>query len=168
MMMKPAHILASCIALLAMPLAQASCASDDPSVVAKAFYAKNADFYFGNPSKLKSILAPRLFSALQRDYQCAQGEICAQESVPWTSAQDGEVGKPIKFETLENNGTQASIKMSYTFVLSKTQRSPKSATLQFQRASKDACWLFSDLISPDGNSLLSHLEAWHKEFGKGR
>ena len=142
--------------------------ADDPAESARSFYANHIDFNFENPATIKDIVTPRLLSALEREYQCANGNICAIEAVPWTDAQDGDIGKPITFRTTENNEVLASVRMSYIFVLSKAEKRPQSVTLKFQRSSGSGCWLLSDLISPKGLSLVTHLEKWHKKFGDVR
>jgi len=168
MNIKLALVVALSFAPLTFGFAHANCVTDDPTELAKAFYAKHVDFHFENPAKIESIVTPRLLSALTREYKCAKGNICAIEAVPWTDAQDGDVGKPIAFQTTENSEVQASVKMSYTFVLSKTQKRQQSVLLKFQRSSTNECWLLSDMISPRGVSLVTHIEKWHKKFGDVR
>lgn len=168
MNIKQALVFALSFAPLSFSYAHANCVTDEPAESAKTFYAKHADFHFENPARIESIVTPRLLSALKREYKCAKWNICAIEAIPWTDAQDGDVGKPITFQTTENSEVQASVKMSYTFVLSKTEKRQQSVLLKFQRSSADGCWLLSDMISPRGVSLVTHLEKWHKKFGDAR
>ena len=147
--------------------AYAACASDDPAVVAKSFHDKHAEFSSEDPAKIKTIITPRFFDALDREYKCAQGDLCAIEADPWTDAQDGSVGKPIEFATVSNSGTEATVSMTYPFILDKAHREQKHATILLQRKSATECWLIGDLKGPLGESLLQNVEAWHKKYGNG-
>ena len=147
--------------------AYAACASDDPAAVAKSFHDKHAEFSSENPAKIKTIITPRLFDALDREYKCAQGDVCAIEADPWTDAQDGEMGKPVEFATVSNSGTEAAVSMTYPFMLGKAHREQKQATILLQRKSATECWVISDLKGPRGESLLENVEAWHKKYGNG-
>jgi len=162
-----ATIVFTCLALSAFHGACAACATDDPAAVAKSFYTKHARFSSENPAKIKAVITSRLFSALDREYKCAQGEICAIEADPWTDAQDGSIGKPVTFATASNSGVEASVTMTYPFVLDKTIHRQQQATLFLQRKSSGDCWLVNDLAGPRGESLLESIEKWHKEFGGG-
>ena len=155
------------LALVAFDSAYATCAIDDPRTVAESFFGKHAQFSSENPSKIKGVVTPRFFDALDREYKCAQGQECAIEADPWTDAQDGRIGKPVVFTTVSNSGTDASIAMTYPFILDKTHRSEKRATLVLRRESANECWLIGDLLSPSGESLLQNVEKWHKQYGEG-
>lgn len=147
--------------------AYGACATDDPAAISKSFYTRHAQFSSENPAKIKAIVTSRFFDALDREYKCAQGQVCAIEADPWTDAQDGEIGKPVEFATVSNSGAEATVSMTYTFVLDKAHREPRSAKLLFQRKSPTECWLVSDLVGPRGESLVQSVEKWHKEFGSG-
>jgi hypothetical protein len=165
--MKPVAALVLVCLTVSPPLlgAQASCAADDPAVVAKSFYSKHAQFTSEDPAKIKTIISPRLFTALDQEYKCAQGQICALEADPWTDAQDGDIGKPVEFATVSNSGEEANVSMTYRFILGKKQ-SQKHATILLQRKSSTECWLVGDLIGPRGESLVQGIEKWYKEYGK--
>jgi len=165
MKLTPAIIPACLIALSALHGAYAACAVDDPAAVAKSFYSRHAQFFSEDPARIKTIITPRFFAALDREYKCAQGEICALEADPWTDAQDGSIGKPIEFATASNSGVEASVSMTYPFVLDKAHREQKHVTLQLQRKSPTDCWLLGDLVGPLGDSLVEAIEKWHKEYG---
>ena len=147
--------------------AYAACASDDPAAVAKSFHDKHAEFSSEDPAKIKTIITPRFFDALDREYKCAQGDVCAIEADPWTDAQDGEMGKPVEFATVSNSGTEATISMTFPFILDKANHEQKHATILLQRKSATECWLIGDLKGPRGESLLQNVEAWHKQYGNG-
>jgi len=156
--------LACLIALWTIRAASAACAIDDPAAVAKSFYFKHANFSSEDPAKIKTIVTPRLFNALDREYKCAQGQICALEADPWMDAQDGRIGKPVEFATTSNSGDEATVSMTYPFILDKTHRQQR-VTLHLQRESPTECWLLSDLVGPRGESLVHTLEEWYKEYG---
>lgn len=160
-----AKVLASLIALPAFHIAYAACAVDDPAAVAKSFYAKHAQFSSEDPAKIKTVITSRLFAALDQEYKCAQGQICALEADPWTDAQDGDIGKPVEFATVNDSGVEATVSMTYPFILDKTHRQQQRVTLHFQRKSPADCWLFSDLVGPRGESLVENIEKWYKEYG---
>jgi len=161
----PAIVLACLIALPAFHGARAACSVDDPAAVAKAFYSGHASFSSEDPAKIKTLITPRLFGALDKEYKCAQGQVCALEADPWTDAQDGEVGKHVVFATASNSGVKASVSMSYTFVLDKKHRKPQRVTLLIQRKSPADRWLVDDLVGPRGDSLVQAIEKWFKEHG---
>jgi hypothetical protein len=165
--MKLTHILISAgfWILSSFQGAYAACASDDPVAVAKSFHDKHVQFASENPAKIKTIVTPRFFDALDREFKCAQGEICAIETDPWTDAQDGEVGKPIEFASVSNSGTEAAVSMTYPFTLNKGHHEQKHATILLQRKSPTECWLISDVKGPLDQSLVEDVEAWHKQYG---
>lgn len=164
MKLTPAMVFTCSMALSAFHSANAACAIDDPAAVAKSFYSKHVNFSSEDPAKIRKIVTPRFFDALDREYKCAQGQICALEADPWTDAQDGRVGKPVEFATASNSGVEATVSMAYSFVLGKTHRQ-QHATLLLQRESPAECWLLSDLVGPRGESLVRAIEEWHKQYG---
>lgn len=156
----------ACTLALAALNSASACGVDDPNAVAQSFFAKHAQFSSENPSKIKSLVTPRLFDALDREYKCAQGQICAVEADPWTDAQDGRIGKPVEFATVSNSRVEATVSMTYPFILDK-KPVQKHATLVLQRGAPTECWLIGDLMGPRGESFLQAVEKWHKEFGSG-
>jgi hypothetical protein len=167
MKLKPTIFLACLVTLPATHSAYAACAIDDPVAVAQSFYSKHAQFSSEDPAKLKTIITPRLFAALDQEYKCAQGQICALEADPWTDAQDGDIGKPVEFATASNSGVEAAVSMTYPFILDKSHRKQQRVTLLLERKSAADCWLLNDLVGPRGESLVQSIEKWHKEFGSG-
>jgi hypothetical protein len=145
--------------------AVAGCATDDPVVAAKTFYSKHSGFSSENPNKIRSTITTRFFAALDQEYKCAQGQICALEADPWTDAQDGRIGKPVEFSLSSNSGIEARVLMSYPFILDKAHHEDKRVTLVLQRKSATDCWLIGDLVGPRGESLVGAIEKWNKEFG---
>lgn len=158
------NAVACLVMFAAMRSASAACEIDDPAVVAKAFYNKHPNFSSEDPARIRKIVTPRFFDALDREYQCAQGQICAIEADPWTDAQDGSIGKPVEFATASNSGVEAKVSMTYTFVLGK-KHEQKHATLVLQREAPTECWRMDDLMGPRGDSLVRGIEQWFKEYG---
>lgn len=138
----------------------------DPARVAKTFYTQHHDFYVEVPETVGAFVTPRLLAALRLEHACPQGELCAIEAVPWTDAQDGDIAEPITFKAVEQTATQAVVDMRYTFVLNDSDRRQQQVHLVFERSEPGGCWLLSDLLGPAGNSLVAHIEHWHKQFGK--
>ena len=164
MKLAPATVVAFTMALSASHGAYAACATDDPAAAAQSFYSQHAEFTSKDPTAFKALLTPRFFAAQDKEYKCAQGEICALEADPWTDAQDGTIGKPIAFATTSNAGGKAAVSMTYTFVLGKTHRK-QHATLLLQRMSASECWQLDDVKGPRGESLVQMIEKWHKQYG---
>ena len=155
----------ACLVMFAaIRCASASCAIDDPAAVARTFYQQHPNFSSEDPARIKKIVTPRLFEAMDREYKCAQGQICALEADPWTDAQDGSIGKPVKFATASNSGVEAKVSMTYPFVLGK-KHDEKHVTLVLQRQSPTECWRLDDLVGPRGESLVRAIEEWFKEYG---
>lgn len=145
----------------------AACATDDPVAVAKSFYAKHPEFASEDPAKIKTIVTPRFFAALDREHKCTQDGICAIEADPWTDAQDGHIAKPVEFETIGNSDVETVVAMSFPFILDKSHHEQMRAKIVLQRKSKTECWLVGDIVGPHGDSLLQMIEAWHKKYGAG-
>lgn len=163
--MKIQFIYLTIIVLCFRVYTQEKCLKDSPIVFAKNFYLKYESFHYTNPVKFRKFITPRLFIALQKEYRCTEpGELCAIESNPWTDAQDGEIGEPIKFEAISSSDTSSSVKMSYTFILSENQKWAQSITLLLLRNSVKDCWKLADLKSTKEESFLEFIEGWHKEF----
>jgi hypothetical protein len=167
MNLTPSVTVACLAALFDLGLAHAGCETTAPEAVAKAFYSKHANFHFEDPIKIRSLITPRLFAALSKEYKCSKGEICAIEAVPWTNAQDGDVGNPVELQAIKSTATQSTVRMTYPYILSKTQQRQQHATLILERKSPSECWLFADLLPPRGESLVESIEKWFKEFGGG-
>ena len=158
------RVLAFLVVLWTIRGAAAACPSDDPAAVAKLFYADHAEFSSEDPAKIKEIITQRFFDALDREHKCAQGQICALEADPWMDAQDGKIGKPVEFATVNNSGIEATVSMTYPFILEKTPRQQR-VTLLLQRDTPKSCWLLNDLVGPHGDSLVRTIEKWFREYG---
>jgi hypothetical protein len=163
----PAIAVVCLTALFDLDFAFAKCANDDPATVAKRFYSQHANFPSGNPAKLRPIITPRLFAALEREYKCSKGKVCALDADPWIDAQDGDIGNPVEFLTIRNTGTQSAVRMTYPCLMDETHQRQQHVTLILQRRSPAECWLFGDLITPRGESVVESIEKWHEEFRRG-
>lgn len=146
-------------------IAHGKCIQGDGVDFAKAFYEKHQDFYYADSAAIKDLLAPRLLAILEKDHKCSNGEICAIESNPWTSAQDGEIGKPIDFKLASSSANAAAVRMSYMLELGTAKKLPQSAELKLERNAAGSCWVVADLITPHDGSLRDTIEKWHKEYG---
>lgn len=160
-------VVGTVLALLWSNHGYARCVSA-PADAAKTFYAQHQNFYSENPKNLGALVAPRLLAALEFEYACSDGDVCAIEAVPWTDAQDGTIAAPIAFKAVEQTAAHAVIEMRYIFTLGAEHRRQQRVQLVFDRSEPSACWLLSDLLEPSGSSLLAQIENWRKEFGNGR
>jgi len=149
----------------AIPLT--SCAGGDARSAAQRFFAAHARFYAENPARIRELVTPRFFAALERENKCAEGAVCAIEAVPWTDAQDGNMEKPITFQVKNLTAEHATVEMRYVFALSRRQKQSQRVLLLMERHAADRCWLVADLVGPRGKSFIAHLEAWHREFDHG-
>lgn len=147
--------------------AHADCSADDPVATARRFYSAHRNFYAEATSRIGQLASPRLLAALDKELKCRRGEICAIEADPWTDAQDGDMAQPVNFALASKSGLLARVRMTYTFVLSRSQRRQQAVTLVLQRDSSSGCWLIDDLVGPKGKSFVSTLESWHKHIDSG-
>ena len=144
----------------------AACLGAEPVDAARTFYNKHQDFHFGNPSKVEGAVSERLHNALMAEYMCPKGDLCALETVPWTDAQDGDIGEPVTFTLVSSSKVTAVVLMHYVFVLSPTEQRPRSVKIHLERKSQNSCWVVSDLITPSGQSVVTFIENWHAKYGK--
>ena len=72
---------------------------------------------------------------------------------PWVGAQEGEIGKPVRFSVETESKDTAVVAMSYPFMLD-PKRQPERHTAQLVlRKQEHECWHLHDLIIPLGESL---------------
>jgi hypothetical protein len=158
-------ILASCLALPALPAAAAGCLGKEPVAAAQAFYRKHVDFYYADPAGFRDLVTPDLFKVLAMEHACAQGQECALDSDPWVDAQDGDISDPITFTLGDHDGAHATVVMAYIFALSTSQRQPQHLSLKMLRADGEQCWRVDDMITPTGNSLAKYIADWFVKYG---
>lgn len=147
--------------------AYAGCENANVERLAKDFFTSHRNFYYAEPSEVKSLLTPEFYTTLENEYKCkSQGELCAIEADPWLSAQDGTIAEPISFSITKQTALNASVKMNYLFVLSKTQKENRAVTFQFLKISNGSCWLLEDFITPKEGSLKKYIQTWQLQYGK--
>ena len=72
---------------------------------------------------------------------------------PWLGAQEGEIGKPVRFSVETESQDTAVVAMSYPFVID-PKRPPKRHTAHLVlRKREHECWQLHDFITPLGESL---------------
>lgn len=143
-----------------------TCLGQSAISAAKAFFEQHRDFHYENPTKIVDLITPKFYAALSTEYQCTKnGEICAIDADPWIAAQDGDISKPITFRLSSATTTTAIVRMNYIFSLSKTERTPQHVVFYLERKNQNACWLITDLITPQGKSLVKSIEDWHSTHG---
>ncbi|GGY85645.1 hypothetical protein GCM10011613_33140 [Cellvibrio zantedeschiae] len=148
-------------------IAYAGCENSSVEKFARDFFTFHRDFYYSEPSKVKNLLSPEFYNILENEYKCkSKGELCAIETDPWVSAQDGEIVEPISFIITSQAALSASVKVNYLFVLSKRQKENRAVTLQLLKLNNSSCWLLADLITPKEGSLKKYVQAWQSEYGK--
>ncbi len=156
--------LALCLsACLAAPVF-AACLDGSAEEAARTFYQRHYRFYSSDPARLKGLVTPPFLRALEKEYRCAQGEVCALGADPWTGAQDGAIrGMPVFEAALRGEGA-ATVALRYDFALSPKRHRPQTVRLVLRRDGE--CWRVEDLVTPEGASLRDTLEKWHKEYGQ--
>ncbi|MCA3003184.1 MAG: hypothetical protein ACK5RJ_04750 [Burkholderiales bacterium] len=145
--------------LLCSSAISAECVKD-PVQQTKTLFAKGYFFYAWSMPEVMEAIAPQLSDALKREFHCkSKGELCAMGADPWLSAQDGEASPPHVFRQTKRNG-KVVVEFSYQFTVDSANVRTQSVTLWFSKT-KRGCWLMEDFESPDGNSMLRHLNEWH-------
>lgn len=72
---------------------------------------------------------------------------------PWLGAQDGEIGKPVRFSVESESPDTAVVAMSYPYVLDHKHRPERHTVHLVLRKGEDECWRLQDFITPLGESL---------------
>lgn len=158
-------LLAGVLAASAGPLAAATCLGRDPVQTAAAFFKAYRDFSSRDPARLRGVVTGRFMDALTREFNCAQGEICAVDSDPWTGAQDGDIVPPVQFALASADERTSAVSARYIFALDRTRRQEQTAVLRLERDTPNACWLVADVLTPAGASTLRLIEDFHKAHG---
>ena len=129
---------------------------ESPTVVAEHFFRKGYNFYYDGVA-LNS-LTPEFRAIVEAELKCSEKNgLCNLDYDPWTGAQDGEVGKPVRF-VLESRVTIVSppdiaiVAMKFPFVMGPKRSWPLTTHL-ILRKDKETCWLIHDFITPLGESL---------------
>lgn len=132
----------------------------NPSVAARHFFTSHFDFYYEDPSRFRTLLTPRFFQALKREYESVTttGQVGALDCDPWTDSQDGNVSEPFVFETTKSEHSEETVCFKYTFTSGPKSFRNQFVLLKFQRTSPEANWKLADFITPNHKSLVELLE----------
>ena len=142
------------LALLAL-ISAGSAAADCPKAAdwARAFYSEHYSFYAGAPDPILQFTTPEFGALLKKEWAYSKGEVGHMDYDPWLGAQEGEIGKPVRFSAETESPDTAVVAMSYAFVLdSKHPSKPHTVHLVLKR--EHECWQLQDFITPRGDSLL--------------
>ncbi|NUO78104.1 MAG: hypothetical protein HOQ32_19110 [Lysobacter sp.] len=141
--------------------ASAACLGATPLQAAHAWFERHYTFWNDPPAVLQANFAPPLLALLLREQTCSEQGVCAIGADPWLDAQDGEARDP-QFQ-VETAGEGAStVRLRYRFVLDDGAPAPtQEVRLRFSGEAR--CWRASDLIGPDGRSLVQSLREYHGE-----
>lgn len=133
-------------------------AADCPKAAdwARAFYTDHYLFYAEAPDPILKFTTPEFGAVLKKEWAYANGEVGHLDYDPWLGAQDGDIGKPVRFSVESECPEVVIVAMSYPYVLN-PGRPPKQHTahLVLHKGDHD-CWLLQDFITPAGDSL-SHV-----------
>lgn len=138
------------LTLVASGLAAADCPK--PEDWARAFYSEHYDFYADAPDPILQLTTPEFGELLKKEWAYAKGEVGHMDYDPWLGAQDGEIGKPVRFSVESELPDTVVVAMSYPFVLEKHQPKRHAVHLVL-RKDEHGCWRLQDFITPVGESL---------------
>ncbi len=74
-------------------------------------------------------------------------------TTPGWKAQDGEIGKPVRFSVETESPDTAIVSMSYPFVLDSKHPPERHTVHLVLRKREHECWQVQDFITPRGDSL---------------
>ena len=85
------------LALITADLAAADC----PKAAdwARAFYSEHYSFYADAPDPILQLTTPEFGELLKKEWAYSNGEVGHLDYDPWLGAQDGEIGKPVRFSS---------------------------------------------------------------------
>ena len=142
------------LALLAL-ISAGPVAADCPKAAdwARAFYSEHYLFYGGAPDPILQFTTPEFGALLKKEWAYSKGEIGHLDYDPWLGAQDGKIGKPVRFSVETESPDMAIVSISYPLVLD-PKRPPKRHTVHLiLRKRGRECWQLQDFITPHGDSL---------------
>src|SRR5260370_40810822 len=86
------------LAVLAL-ISAGPAAADCPKAAdwARAFYSEHYSFYAGAPDPILQFTTPEFGALLKKEWAYSKGEVGRMDYDPWLGAQDGEIGKPVRF-----------------------------------------------------------------------
>lgn len=148
------------LCVLAVP-ASANCLGATPLAAARAWFGHHYTFWNDAPAALRENFAPPLLALLQREQACSEQGVCAIGADPWLDAQDGEARDP-EFHVETAEAGTATVRLRYRFVLGEgAPANTQEVRLRF--SGSDRCWRATDLVGPDGVSLVQTLRDYHGE-----
>ncbi len=142
------------LAVLAL-ISAGPAAADCPKAAdwARAFYSEHYSFYAGAPDPILEFTTPEFGALLKKEWAYSKGEVGHIDYDPWLGAQDGEIGKPVRFSVETESPDMAVVSMSYPYVLD-PKRPPERHTAHLVlRKREHECWHLHDFITPLGESL---------------
>ena len=115
-------------------------AADCPKAAdwARAFYSDHYSFYADAPDPILQLTTPELGELLKKEWAYSKGEVGHLDYDPWLGAQDGEIGKPIRFSVETESPDTAVVSMSYPFVLD-AKHPPERHTVPCRPARCSGC-----------------------------
>jgi hypothetical protein len=144
-------LLLAILTLISGSLAAADCPK--PADWARAFYSEHYFFYSGVPDPILQLTTPEFGALLKKEWEYSKGEVGHFDYDPWLGAQDGEIGKPVRFSVETESPEVAVVAMSYPYVLD-PKRPPEQHTAHLVlRKREHECWRLHDFITPLGDSL---------------
>jgi hypothetical protein len=144
-------LLLAALALVSTSVAAADC--PNAADWARAFYSEHYSFYADAPDPILKFTTPEFGALLKKEWAYANGEVGHLDYDPWLGAQDGKIGKPVRFSVETESPDTAIVSMSYPFVL-EPKRPPERHTVHLVlRKREQECWQLQDFITPRGDSL---------------
>lgn len=139
------------LALISSGVAAADC----PKAAdwARAFYSDHYSFYAEPSDRVLQLTTSEFGALLKREWDYAKGEIGHLDYDPWLGAQDGEIGKPVRFSVETESPDTAIVSMSYPFVLDSKHPPERHMVHLVLRKREHECWQLQDFITPRGDSL---------------
>jgi hypothetical protein len=130
-------------------------AADCPKAAdwARAFYAEHYFFYAGEPDPILQFTTPEFGALLKKEWAYSKGEVGHLDYDPWLGAQDGEIGKPVRFSVESESPDTAVVSMSYPYVLDPKNPPERHTAHLVLRKREHECWHLADFITPKGESL---------------
>jgi hypothetical protein len=130
-------------------------AADCPKAAdwARTFYSEHYFFYAGAPDPILQLTTPEFGALLKKEWAYSKGEVGHFDYDPWLGAQDGEIGKPVRFSVETESPDMAIVAMSYPYVLDPKRPSERHTAHLVLHKREHECWQLHDFITPLGESL---------------
>jgi hypothetical protein len=119
---------------------------------ARAFYSEHYFFYAGAPDPILQFTTPQFGALLKKEWAYSKGEVGHFDYDPWLGAQDGKIGKPVRFSVESESPDMAVVSMSYPYLLPEHPPERHTAHLVLHKREHE-CWQLHDFITPLGESL---------------